>query len=687
MRTSSICRSSAARGLHLAAALLTATGAAFADVRTVTEYQSDGIASFKLGGIPAPARKDAASAAKFSLLDGTPDANGGTLDKLHDGTAAREADDPERNFFFAAGTAGGRLLIDLERTTEIRQINTYSWHPTTRGPQVYRVFGSDGSAPQFNARPNRNAETNSGWTSIAAVDTRNKGGGQHAVSVSNSEGSLGKFRYLLFDIETTDREQPFGNTFYSEIDVVDMNAAPETPSADAPLTLRSADDHCEIAIDTSEAPELREWAETRLGPVVSEWYPKLAAMLPSEGYEPPKQFSISIRPMDGVAHASGTRISASSRWLSRELNGEAIGAIIHEIVHVLQLPNGGRRNSGGNGRAPGWLVEGIPDYIRFFLFEPQTHGADLTWLRARPNVALNYDARYRVTANFLNYVVEHHDPSKTLIARINAACRERRYSDDLWAEYTGKPLAELNEEWKAETRRQLAIKPEPQNTLSEAQKRDGWQLLFNGVDFNGWKNFKRDGIRPGWQVRDGVLICADPKNAGDLVTTQKFDAFELELEYNIAAAGNSGILFHVTDEGGAVWATGPEFQLEDNARASDPQRCGWLYGLYQPPIDPATGKPLDATKPAGEWNHVRLLVSPEKCEHVINGKKYFDYVIGSDDFNRRVAASKFSRMPLFAKSGNGYLALQGDHGQVSFRNIRVRRLPQKPTQLQSGLAP
>ncbi len=216
-----------------------------------------------------------------------------------------------------------------------------------------------------------------------------------------------------------------------------------------------------------------------------------------------------------------------------------------------------------------------------------------------------------------------------------------------------------------------AAKP---NTLTAKEKSAGWKLLFDGKSLDGWHNFKKDGVRPGWVVKDGLLVCADPHNAGDIVTKDQFGAFELDLEYNISEGGNSGIIFHVTDEGGAVWATGPEFQLEDNAKAKDPQRCGWLYGLYEPPVDPKTGKPLDATKPAGEWNHVRLVVTPEKCFHEINGVKYFEYVLGSEDFNARVAKSKFGAMPLFAKSGKGYLALQGDHGSVSFRNIKVRQL-------------
>jgi hypothetical protein len=215
------------------------------------------------------------------------------------------------------------------------------------------------------------------------------------------------------------------------------------------------------------------------------------------------------------------------------------------------------------------------------------------------------------------------------------------------------------------------------NTLTDAEKAAGWKLLFDGEDLNGWHNFKKEGVRPGWQVKDGALVCVDPHNAGDIVTTEQFASFELQLDYNISEAGNSGIMFHVTDQGNATWATGPEFQLEDNEKAADPQRCGWLYALYQPPVDEKTGKTLDATKPVGEWNHVRLLITPEKCVHEINGVKYLEYVLGSEDFNARVAKSKFGKMPFFAKAAGGFIALQGDHGSISFRNIKVRPIEAK----------
>ncbi len=210
------------------------------------------------------------------------------------------------------------------------------------------------------------------------------------------------------------------------------------------------------------------------------------------------------------------------------------------------------------------------------------------------------------------------------------------------------------------------------NTLTDEETKAGWKLLFNGTNADGWHSYHKDIVRPGWVVQDGTLACVDPHNAGDLCTNDKYDWFELQLDYNISHGGNSGIMYHVTDKGGAVWATGPEFQLEDNAAAADKIRCGWLYALYQPPIDPSTGKTLDATKPAGEWNHVRLLMTPEKCVHEINGVKYFEYVLNSDDFKARVAKSKFHSMPDFAKSDIGYISLQGDHGKVAFRNIKIR---------------
>ena len=444
---------------------------------------------------------------------------------------------------------------------------------------------------------------------------------------------------------------------------------------EAPYVVSTSDGKCEIAIDTSGAPDLKDWADHTLAPVLAEWYLKIVAMLPSEGYTPPTRFTVIIRPGSGVAATSGTRVTANATWLKTQLKGEAIGAILHEMVHVVQQYGRSRRANADAAatRPPGWLTEGITDYIRWFLYEPQTHGAEIT----QRNISrAKYDGNYRITANFLNWVIQRYD--KDLLRQLNAAIREGKYNEDVWTNYTGKTLQSLGDEWKKGLEEKLNAQAAASiNALTDAERAAGWQLLFDGKTLDGWHNFKREGVRPGWQVKDGALVCADPHDAGDIVTSNRYDWFELQIDYSISEAGNSGIMYHVTDEGGAVWATGPEFQLEDNAKAADPVRCGWLYGLYQPPTDPNTGKPLDATKPVGQWNHIRLLVTPEMCRHDINGVTYFEYVLHSDDFNARVAKSKFGKMANFAKSDLGYISLQGDHGQISFRNIKVRPIEPK----------
>ena len=122
---------------------------------------------------------------------------------------------------------------------------------------------------------------------------------------------------------------------------------------------------------------------------------------------------------------------------------------------------------------------------------------------------------------------------------------------------------------------------------------------------------------------------------------------------------------------------GRKSSLEDNQRAADPERCGWLYQLYKPAIDPKTNKPLDATKPVGDWNHIRIVIAPPpaKSEVDVNGVQYYDFVYNSEDFKARVAKSKFHKMPAFAKSDSGFIGLQGDHGSIAFRNIKLRPIP------------
>jgi hypothetical protein len=178
-------------------------------------------------------------------------------------------------------------------------------------------------------------------------------------------------------------------------------------------------------------------------------------------------------------------------------------------------------------------------------------------------------------------------------------------------------------------------------------------------------------------VIDGAL-CRVDKSAGDIITADQFDNFVLELDYKVPPHANSGIMFRVSEDEARAPFTGVEYQILDNTDPKgDSQKSGWAYALYRPPDDPATGKPVDATKPVGEWNHVKLVCDGPHVEQWMNGVKYCEYEIGSDDWNQRVEKSKFAKFPKFAKNAKGHIALQGDHGNVSYTNIKLRPLPAK----------
>jgi hypothetical protein len=206
----------------------------------------------------------------------------------------------------------------------------------------------------------------------------------------------------------------------------------------------------EATIDTAEAPDLTAWANEELAPVVKEWYPKIVQMLPSEGYEPPRRFTIRFSPAyRGVAATGGSRVTCAPAWFRRNLEGEAKGAVVHELVHVVQQYGRGRRRNPDARRPPGWLVEGIADYIRWFLYEPQSRGAEIT---QRNIERARHDASYRISANFLNWVTNHYD--RELVPKLNAALRDGRYNEDLWVDYTKRTLTELDNEWRASLARQ-----------------------------------------------------------------------------------------------------------------------------------------------------------------------------------------------------------------------------------------
>src|SRR6266566_1476451 len=197
-----------------------------AQVKVTADHNTSATATsaFKFKNVPSPAKDDLGAKAKLLLVDGELDENGANPSALIDGVLPTEEDEPARNLFFNAGTGGGRFRMDLGSAIEIGQVNTYSWHPNTRGPQVYRLWASEGTDPRFNAEPKGHIDpATCGWKLITVVDTRSQegnDGGQFGVSITDASGSLGKYRYLLFDCYVTETADDFGNTFYSEVDVV-----------------------------------------------------------------------------------------------------------------------------------------------------------------------------------------------------------------------------------------------------------------------------------------------------------------------------------------------------------------------------------------------------------------------------------------------------------------------------------
>ena len=191
-----------------------------------------------------------------------------------------------------------------------------------------------------------------------------------------------------------------------------------------------------IIVDTSEVPEMAEYGRT-VQKLSEEWYPKLVDMLPSDGFKPHQTVIITIRKdYKGVAAAGGNRITAAQKWFTE--HPEDLGAFVHELAHVVQ--SYGRARAPGATRPPGWLVEGIADYVRFFRYEPES-------ARPKPNpTRAKHTDSYRTTGHFLNWVQGKYD--KDFVVKMNAACRQGKYTEALWKDYTGKTLDELGAEWK-----------------------------------------------------------------------------------------------------------------------------------------------------------------------------------------------------------------------------------------------
>lgn len=196
----------------------------------------------------------------------------------------------------------------------------------------------------------------------------------------------------------------------------------------------------------------------------------------------------------------------------------------------------------------------------------------------------------------------------------------------------------------------------------------GMQPLFDGHSTAGWRAYRGADCPSGWQVVDGALTRV--AEAGDIVTLEEYQDFELEFEWRVAPGANSGVMFHVSEDHDYPWETGPEYQvLDDRAHANglDPKTsAGANYAMHAPSAG--------VTRPAGEWNQARILVRGPHVEHWLNGQKVVEYELWSRDWEERVAQCKWKDHPDYGRRKSGRIALQ-DHGDaVSFRNLKIQRL-------------
>lgn len=219
------------------------------------------------------------------------------------------------------------------------------------------------------------------------------------------------------------------------------------------------------------------------------------------------------------------------------------------------------------------------------------------------------------------------------------------------------------------------------NKLSKQEKKEGWTLLFNGKNFDGWRQCNGTAMPSNWAIDENVMkvFTAPDKKPGQgsdgdiLFSGKKYKNFELSVDWKASKMANSGIFYCVREvPGKPIYYAAPEVQVLDNVDATDNKvdshLAGSLYDML--PADPKT------VHPAGSWNTVVIRVKDGKVTHVQNGVKVCEYTLWTPEWDAMVAKSKFKTFPGFTEgiSKEGFIGLQ-DHGYpVWFRNIKIREL-------------
>ena len=225
-------------------------------------------------------------------------------------------------------------------------------------------------------------------------------------------------------------------------------------------------------------------------------------------------------------------------------------------------------------------------------------------------------------------------------------------------------------------------------SCKQASKKNAsvWINLFDGTSLNGWRAYNGDEMPPGWMIIDSVLTFTtdqimeedyDYKGSRDIIYgASEFDNFELYLEWKIPKGGNSGIFYHLKEGYDGPPEVAPEYQLLDdinyeevhNYKLKDWQKTGADYAMYSPDTSEKILNPI------GEWNSSRIVFTPKRVDHWLNGRKVLSFIPWSEDWYKRRNSGKWSGAPDYAKYKTGFIGLQ-DHGSnLYFRNIKIKKL-------------
>ncbi|MDQ8006633.1 MAG: DUF1080 domain-containing protein [Pedobacter sp.] len=221
------------------------------------------------------------------------------------------------------------------------------------------------------------------------------------------------------------------------------------------------------------------------------------------------------------------------------------------------------------------------------------------------------------------------------------------------------------------------------NQLSSAEKAAGFSLLFDDEKADQWRSVRGNSFpEKGWKVGKGEMTVlksdgGESTNGGDIITRDQYSVFDLSFEFKLSPGANSGVKYFVTlkekTQGSAI---GLEYQILDDKLHPDAKMgrdgnrtLASLYDLI------TSNKETRARRPIGEWNRGRIVVAADNTvTHYLNGIKVVQYKRGSQDFRDLVAKSKYKDWESFGEAPQGHILLQ-DHGDnVSFRNIKIKKL-------------